>query len=89
MATYLITYDLNAPGQDYDKLYEAIKKLGACWHCLDSNWFVISSKTASAIRDYLKPYIDSNDSLLVLKSSGVGAWTGFDDKCSSWLNDNL
>lgn len=87
--TYLITYDLNRPGQNYDKLYEAIKKLGTWWHCLDSTWLVISSKSAKEIRVYLKSYFDFNDSLLVIKTCGVGSWDGFDDNCSKWLKDNL
>ena len=91
MKTYLITYDLNKPGQDYNKLYEAIKISSdfSAWHCLDSNWIIKTDQTASEIRDYLKSFIDSSDNLLVVKLSGEGAWTGFDNNCSKWLKDNL
>jgi hypothetical protein len=37
----------------------------------------------------LQQYIDSNDELLVAKLSGEAAWTGFSDKCSNWLKENL
>ena len=87
--SYLISYDLNAPGQNYNDLYEAIEKLGSSWHCLDSTWIVDVDMTSTQIRDALKPYIDSNDCLLVVKCSGGGAWKGFDKDCSSWLKDNL
>ena len=40
MATMLIGYDLNRPGQNYDDLFDEIKNLGTWWHCLDSTWLV-------------------------------------------------
>ena len=91
MKSYLITYDLIKPGQNYNELYEAIKKLcsGSAWHCLDSVWIVKTNLTAAQICDILKLHIDSNDKLLVVGLSGEGAWIGFDDKCSSWLKINL
>lgn len=41
--TLLIGYDLNAPGQDYGDLIEAVKASGARWHYLDSTWLVKTS----------------------------------------------
>jgi len=87
--TYLISYDLNKPGQDYNSLFEAIKELGTWWHCLDSTWIVKTNNTAVQIRDYLKNQIDSNDALLVVDLSGEAAWLGFSTDCSSWLKNNL
>lgn len=89
MATYMIGYDLNAPGKDYEPLWKAIKKQGEWWHCLDSTWLVVSTKTAKQIRDALGAHIDGNDELLVVELTGVGAWQGFDAKGSKWLKDNL
>ena len=90
MATYLIGYDLNSPGQGYDDLIEAIKNLAnGWWHHLDSTWIINHSGSATVIRDALKPHIDSNDELLVVKLSGEAAWAGFSDKGSKWLKDNL
>ncbi|HEF4758047.1 TPA: hypothetical protein SAN82_000431 [Pseudomonas putida] len=89
MATFLIGYDLNRPVQNYSNLIEAIKKIGAWWHHLDSTWIVKSESSTSAIRDYLRPHIDANDELLVVKLSGSGAWSGFDSSGSSWLKSNL
>ena len=87
--SYLISYDLNAPGQNYDDLYEAIKNLGGWWHCLDSTWILNIDMKAVDIRNMLSPHIDSNDKLLVVKLDGEGAWTGFNNDCSSWLKNNL
>lgn len=89
MASFLISYDLTRPGQDYPELFEAIKKLGKWWHCLDSTWIVVNSGPSSTIRDTLSKHIDRNDTLLVTKLTGEGAWTGFDKKCSDWLKENL
>jgi hypothetical protein len=89
MATVLIGYDLKKPGQDYSALYEAIKKLGAWWHHLDSIWLVVGdSLTASGVRDGLQAHIDSNDELLVIEVTGdARAWTGFNDSGSTWLKE--
>ncbi len=89
MATYIIGYDLKKPGQDYSSLFEAIKKLGNWWHCLDSTWIIKHDGPATSIRDALTPHIDSNDRLLVTKLSGEAAWAGFSDDCSKWLKNNL
>jgi hypothetical protein len=90
--TYLITYDLNRPGQNYNELYDAIKKVAvgsSWWHCLDSNWIINSNADSVTVRNSLTPHIDANDSLLVARLSGGAAWTGFNTECSDWLRNNL
>jgi hypothetical protein len=91
MKSYLIGYDLNKPGQDYTDLINAIKKLASgSWHCLDSTWIIKSDSAAVAIRDTLKPHLDSSDELLVMNVTGVErAWVGFDKECSDWLSNNV
>lgn len=89
MKTYIICYDLNRPGQDYATLIDAIKSYGTWWHHLDSTWIIKTTRSASEVRDHLKAYIDTTDELLVVGSSGEGAWFGFTEKGSSWLKDNL
>jgi hypothetical protein len=90
MSIYMIGYDLNKPGQNYENLFTAIKKLSNnWWHCLDSTWLIKSDNTAVSIRDALRPHIDASDELLVAKLSGEGAWAGFNEECSVWLKQNL
>ena len=89
MKIYLISYDLNKSGQNYNSLYETIENIGGWWHCLDSTWIVKTNQTAVQIRDTLSSNIDQNDSLLITELSGVAAWTGFDTDCSAWLKNNL
>nr|WP_298994837.1 hypothetical protein [uncultured Allomuricauda sp.] len=87
--SFLIGYDLNKSGQDYETLIEQIKNLGNWWHCLDSTFIVKSLSTAASIRDHLKKFIDSNDELLIVGLTREGAWTGFSEECSDWLRKNL
>lgn len=88
MATKLIAYDLNAPGQRYNDLIDAIKKLGLWWHHLDSTWLVKTSKTSVEVRDELKKYIDTGDELLVVDVTGDNrAWSGFNESGSKWLKE--
>lgn len=89
MPCYVIGYDLNQPGQDYEELYEQIKSYGTWLHHLDSTWFVKTNHTSAQIRNYLQQFIDDNDKLLVAELSGVAAWTGLNDKGTTWLKNNL
>ncbi|MDK2824541.1 MAG: hypothetical protein PWP71_2459 [Clostridia bacterium] len=68
MAAYIVTYDLNNPGKDYNELYETIKN-SCSWYChyLDSVWVIKSNLTAQQISDKLIPVIDKNDYLLVIE----------------------
>ncbi len=85
MTDYLITYDLNIPGQDYSKLFDAIIKLGSAYHGMQNTWFVKSNYSATEIRNFLKSFIDSNDKLFVCQIS-VWASSNMND-VAKWLNE--
>lgn len=89
MSVYAVSYDLHDPGQDYEDLHEAIKDFGSWWHHLESTWLVDTTSSASDIRDDLKPYLDSNDELLVVRLSGAWATWGVNDSGNDWLHDHL
>jgi hypothetical protein len=90
LSTLLVGYDLNKPAQDYPGLIDYLKSFGTWWHHLDSTWLVQTSMTAAELRDALRPYLDSDDELLVVNVTGdAAAWRGFSDKASQWLKDNL
>jgi len=90
MPAYIIGYDLHPiKGETYDELIEAIKKIGPCWHHLDSTWIVVSELSAAEIRDRLKKHLLKDDQLLVVKSGVESAWHGFNDRGHQWLKDNL
>jgi len=88
MAVYLVTYDLNAPGKNYDDLYEAIKSLGAWWHYLDSTWLVDTHLSAQSISDKLLSHIDKNDYLLVIKvTNEYQGW--LPQKAWEWMHEHI
>lgn len=89
MRTYLIGYDLNKQGQNYNRLIEEIKHIGNWWHCLGSTFIIKSNSTALEIRNHLNKFIDNNDELLVVRLTGEAAWVNFEKNCSEWLNNNL
>lgn len=91
MSTFLIGYDLNKKGKNYDGLIEKIKELAnGWWHHLDSTWLINSNLTCAQVRDALKPFLDSDDELLVLNISG-DAWAtyGMGESGNNWLRNNL
>lgn len=88
MATYIISYDLKKPGQNYEKLYEAIKSYGTWAKINESLWAVVTTSTAVQIRDKLLAHIDSNDRLFVIKSGVEAAWRNSICK-NEWLKEHL
>ena len=74
MSKYLISYDLDKPGQDYPRLIRELERLGAI-RILYSEWIFQSTSSAVQIRDWLTSFIDSNDMLLVVALTGEAAWT--------------
>ncbi len=62
---YIISYDLNAPGQNYEPLYDALRDLGAR-RILASQWAVDRDNTSCRqLYSHLARYVDANDKLLV------------------------
>jgi hypothetical protein len=89
MSVHLITYDLRAPGRNYQSLHAAIRAYGTWCHALESTWLVVTNASTVDTRDALAKHIDSNDGLLVLKQVNDAAWTGLSDEVSAWLMKNL
>jgi hypothetical protein len=89
VATLMIGYDLDEPGQNYEAVSDAIKSLSSTWwHRLDSTWLVKTTLNATQARDRIWAVMDSNDELLVINITG-DAWAaqGFDSY--KWLKDNM
>ncbi|MGE7762274.1 CRISPR-associated protein Cas2 [Peribacillus sp. NPDC097895] len=70
---YIITYDLLAPGQDYDKLIEKIKEFSG-EKITESAWVVKTTLKASELFDSLIPFLDSNDRLFVSQLTAEAKW---------------
>lgn len=85
---YIITYDLNSTGQRYNELISAIKKASnGCWCTFwKSSYLIQSPLSPSQIADRLKPYLDSNDRLLVIEvKRNYEGWLTDDER--SYIND--
>jgi hypothetical protein len=90
MESYLIGYDLEKRGGNYPELIVSIEKLSDVRRrCLHSTWIVKSDSEEADIRDALASYIDADESLLIVRLAGQGAWAGLNQECSAWLVDNL
>lgn len=83
-ATYIVSYDLDNPGQNYKDLITAIKT-HAYAKITESCWCIFTDSSSTDIRNDLKQYIDANDKLFVAKLSGESAWSGLPDKVSEWI----
>jgi len=86
--SYIITYDLCAPGRNYDALYAAIKSYGTWGKLTESAWVVVSSHSSVDIRDYLLKFIDGNDRLGVFRLGQEAAWFKMMAD-NAWLQTNL
>lgn len=84
MRAYLITYDLNRPGQNYDVLFAALKNIGTHWHFMQNAWIVQTQLSAEQVRDNLARYIDRNDKLWVSLITEA-AWRGLSDDGNRWI----
>ncbi len=89
MSIKMISYDLRKPDQNYDALIDAIKSYGTYCKINKSDWLVQTSDKCSDIRDYLKKFIDSNDTLFVAElSDKSGWWASYNlrKEAVEWLN---
>ncbi len=89
MTAYIVTYDLHTVGQNYDCLYEKLKSYGTWCRIQDSVWVVVTTVTASQIRDHLATCLDGNDKLFVARLTGEAAWMAHSVEVSDWLKKNL
>ncbi len=87
--TYIISYDLNSPGKNYENVHKVIDSYPG-WAKLGGSAYIIATEeTASQIRDKIMEVIDINDQLFVGIVKAPAAWFGMGDKVSDWLKNNL
>jgi hypothetical protein len=86
MAVYVISYDLNAPGQDYSSLIGALVRARAV-RFQRSAWLTESNQSAIEIRDALLTYMDNGDSLMVAEIALGADWAASNMEAPSgqWL----
>ncbi len=88
MARYIITYDLSAPGRNYDTLYERIKAYGSWAHITESSWAIVTAATTAQVRDYLSEVLDESDKLLVGPLGRGASWLGLPKEVTDWLQES-
>jgi hypothetical protein len=88
MTVYIVSYDLNKAGQNYNALYEELKKSSSWWHYLDSTWLISTAESADQLSDRLLAHTDKNDRLLVIKV--VRTYQGWlPEDAWEWINEHV
>ena len=89
MATFVISFELNRPSLNYDKLRSAVESAENWWHCLDKTWIVQTDATATDIATEMWALMDPTDKLFVAQLGTDTAWAGFTGRCEKWLSKNV
>lgn len=89
MNTYIVTYDLKNPENNYETLIKKIRSYKS-WARLGDSAYVISTKqSVVSIRNKLLDVLFNNDKLFVGKVNAPAAWYGLSEEVSDWLKNNL
>ena len=62
---FMISYDLNNPGQKYDEVFKIIKEFGTYIKLQKSFWLVKTKLSPNQMVEKLNTVLDSNDSLFI------------------------
>lgn len=89
MSVYLVSYDLNRPGQDYGSLWKAIQSYPGSCHAMESQWFIRSDKSVDEICRHLRGFIDKNDFLFVSEVTPGHQAGWLADDVAAWLKTSL
>lgn len=87
MRNILVAYDLNKSGQEYDVLIEAIESYVYYAEIQRSVWYLKTNQTATEVKEYLKQFIDRNDSLFVCEMADCN-WEGIYRNAANYINQN-
>ncbi|MFA9272363.1 MAG: SinR family protein [Baekduiaceae bacterium] len=85
----MVSYDLVSPGRDYTMLITRIKQMGPWAHLLESQWLIVTTMTASEVRDDLKRYIDENDKLVTVDVTADSWATTFSNNVTAWMKEHV
>lgn len=84
MAVLLVTYDLKAPGRNYQPVHDYLRSFPDWCKGLESVYLIDTTLTTGQVRDALKAKVDSNDKVFVVKITG--SWSSLNYFCADWLN---
>ncbi len=86
---YLITYDLNRPGQEYEELYEELRNSSTWWHYLDSTWLIVTQESINELNDRIKNTIDENDRFLIFDITGMDYQGWLSEEAWQWIRKHI
>jgi hypothetical protein len=88
---YVVAYDLKTPNDttvDYQRVMGGIKSNCTTWCHLEKSVFLVESSLDRAVlRDVLKAYVLTGDSLFIARLSGEWASAGIGTERSTWLTN--
>jgi hypothetical protein len=87
MTVFLITYDLNKPGQDYDKILKVIKSYDFTMLC-ESSYLVETDDVGTLTKDIYTSFDKSTDAYIFPIENPIYFDFG-SKKCSDWLENHL
>lgn len=85
---YMLSYDLNKEGKDYEGLYDALKTFPRL-HVLDSTWYIESDWMSSEIMMLLLPHIDTDDRVVISQITKNTTVQNLTPEENEWLRTRL
>ena len=90
VSAILVSYDLNTPGQKYEKLYEKIKAYGTYAKILDSAWIVCRTGiTPESVYTDLKKVLDDGDHIFAVDISSSARQGWLPQATWDWIKANV
>ena len=70
MAVFMITYDLNNSGKNYEDVIKAIKEASTGAWCTywKSTYLIKSNLTANQVSEKITPFLDNDDRMIVVQA---------------------
>lgn len=88
MNYYLVSYDLNRPGQDYADLIAEIERSPNWAKPMLSCFIVGTNENPSQLMERLRPWIDPNDWIIVIRV--CKDWDGWlTNDIHDWIRTNV
>ena len=89
MAVYLVTYELRAEGQSYDRLHKALASVAHA-HALEDAWLIDLEASAEMVRGWLAQYMDDElDRLMGVEGKGGLAALNLGRGAEAWLQKRV
>lgn len=85
---YLITYDLNKAGQNYNALYEQIQTAPKWIHLMESVWLIYTNESVALWQQKLKKVMDDNDNLFIVNITKQTQNGWLPQNKWDWINKN-